>query len=114
MLRNAVEVRVKFPGNERYEGVRFNVVIVTGGWAGVKFPGKKRYTTLEWTLRTASGTREEKCERTLHSLLAYFSLTLVLFLELADELLVDAPLLHRLTHLLLICNKTTIGIIIII
>ena len=41
---------VKFSGNKRYEGVRFNVISVTRGWVGVQFPGKKRYVTLEWPL----------------------------------------------------------------
>ena len=49
MLRNAVGVGVgacQFPGKKRYEGVRFNVIIVTRGCVGVKFLGKKRYVTL--------------------------------------------------------------------
>ena len=41
---------VSFPGQKRYEGVRFNVICVSRGWVGVKFPGKKRYVTLEWPL----------------------------------------------------------------
>ena len=41
---------VKFSGKKRYEGVRLNVIRVTGGWVGVQFPGKKRYVTLEWPL----------------------------------------------------------------
>ena len=50
---------VSFPGNKRYEGVRFNVISVTRGWVGVKFPGKKRYVTLGWPLTqciSATGT----------------------------------------------------------
>ena len=52
MLRNAMGGGrgVSFPGNKRYEGVRFKVICVTRGWVGVKFPGKKRYVTLEWPL----------------------------------------------------------------
>ena len=45
VLRNAVEVGcVRFPGEKRYEGVRFNiyqefkVIGVTRGWVGVHFP----------------------------------------------------------------------------
>ena len=49
MLRNAVG-GVRFPGNKRYEGVRFNVITITRGWVGIKFPGKKHYVTLEWIL----------------------------------------------------------------
>ena len=42
MLRNAVGGGgVSFHGKKRYEDVRFNVISVTRGWAGVKFPGKK-------------------------------------------------------------------------
>ena len=41
VLRNAVEVGgVSFSIKKRYEGVRFNVISVMGGWVGVKFPGK--------------------------------------------------------------------------
>ena len=52
MLRNADGVGggVKFSGKKRYEGVKFNVIIVTRGWVGVQFPEKKRYVTLEWPL----------------------------------------------------------------
>ena len=47
MLRNANGGGgVKFSGEMRYEGVRFNVISVTRGW--VQIPGKKRYVTLEW------------------------------------------------------------------
>ena len=49
MLCNAVG-GVGFPGKNRYEGVRFNVISVTRGWVGVKFPVKKRYVALEWPL----------------------------------------------------------------
>ena len=41
---------VNFSGKKRYEGVRFNVIIVTRGWVGVQFPEKKRYVTLEWPI----------------------------------------------------------------
>ena len=39
---------VKFSGEKHYEGVRFNVISVTGtmGWV-VSFPHKKCYVTLE-------------------------------------------------------------------
>ena len=37
---------VSFPGEKRYEGVRFNVSVMMG-WVGVKFPGQKHYVTLE-------------------------------------------------------------------
>ena len=50
MLCNAVGEGVSFPGKKRYEGVRFNIIIVMRGWVGVKFPGKKHYVTLEWPL----------------------------------------------------------------
>ena len=30
---------VKFSGEKRYEGVRFNVISITRGWVGVKIPG---------------------------------------------------------------------------
>ena len=57
VLRNPVGdgwVGVSFPWvggcqlsrKKRHEGVRFNVISVTGGWVGVKFLGKKRYVTL--------------------------------------------------------------------
>ena len=46
--------RCQLSRKKRYEGVRFNVISVTRGWAGVKFPGKKRYVTLEWP-RTIEG-----------------------------------------------------------
>ena len=45
MLRNADGDGgggVKLSGGERYEGVRFNVIIVTRGCVGVQIPGKKR------------------------------------------------------------------------
>ena len=41
---------VKFSEKLCYEGVIFNVISVTRGWAGVQFPGKKHYVTLEWPL----------------------------------------------------------------
>ena len=44
MLRNAVG-GVSFPGKKRYDGVRCNVISVTGLWVGVSFLGKKRYVT---------------------------------------------------------------------
>ena len=47
---------VSFLGKRHYEGVRFNVIIITKGWVGVKFPGKKRYVTLAWP----NSTFEEK------------------------------------------------------
>ena len=52
MLRNADGGGLTFSGKKRYEGVRFNVISVTGGgWVvAVQFPGKKRYVTLEWPL----------------------------------------------------------------
>ena len=51
MLRNAMGVGdASFPGKNRCEDVRFNVISVTRGWVGVKFPGKKRYVPLEWPL----------------------------------------------------------------
>ena len=31
---------VNFSGKKRYAGVRFNVISVTRGWAGVQFPEK--------------------------------------------------------------------------
>ena len=41
MLRNAMGVGgVSFPGEKRYEGVRFSVISVTRGWVGVQFPEK--------------------------------------------------------------------------
>ena len=39
---------VRFSGGKHFEGVRFNVIIVTRGWVRVQFSGKKRYVTLEW------------------------------------------------------------------
>ena len=46
MLRNAVGGGgVKFSGEKRYEGVRFNVISVKRGWVGVQIPGKKRNIT---------------------------------------------------------------------
>ena len=39
---------IRFSGKMRYEGVRFNVIIVTRRWVGVQFPEKKHYITLEW------------------------------------------------------------------
>ena len=39
---------VQCSGEKRYEGIRFNVIIVTRGWVGVQFPEKKRYITFEW------------------------------------------------------------------
>ena len=44
-------VGVKFSGEKRYEGVRFNVISVTGG--GGPNSRKKRYVTLEWPLSDA-------------------------------------------------------------
>ena len=41
---------ITFSGKKRYEGVRFNLIRVTGGWVGVQIPRKKRYETLEWPL----------------------------------------------------------------
>ena len=35
----------RFSGKNRYEGVRFNVISVTRGWA---ISRKKRYVALEW------------------------------------------------------------------
>ena len=48
MLRNADGGGggLRFSGKKHYEGVRFNVIIVTRGWA--QFPEKKHYVTLEW------------------------------------------------------------------
>ena len=42
---------IQFFGENRYEGVWFNVISVTRGWVVVQIPGKKRYVTLEWPLR---------------------------------------------------------------
>ena len=45
MLRNAVG-GVSFPRKNRYEDVRFNVLVLReGGW------GRKRYVTLEWSIK---------------------------------------------------------------
>ena len=33
-----------------YIGVRYNVITVMRGWAGVHFPENKCYVTLEWPL----------------------------------------------------------------
>ena len=43
LLRNAVVGRrvSNIPGGKQYEGVRFNVITVTRGLAGVNSPGKK-------------------------------------------------------------------------
>ena len=40
-----------FFGEMRYEGVRFNVISVTGGWWG-PISRKKHYVTLEWPTKT--------------------------------------------------------------
>ncbi len=50
MLRNAVGGGgVSFHGKKRYEDVRFNIISVTRGWAGVEFPEKSVVNvTLEW------------------------------------------------------------------
>ena len=42
---------VKFPENE---GVWFNVISITRGWADVKFLEKMNYVTLEWPLSAKS------------------------------------------------------------
>ena len=39
-----------FQGENRYEGVRFNVISIMRGWMGVQIPGKKHYVTLEHSL----------------------------------------------------------------
>ena len=40
MLRNADGSGGKIFREKRYEGVMFNVISVTRGWAGVQFPEK--------------------------------------------------------------------------
>ena len=49
VLRNAGEggVCVRLPGG--YEGVRFNIIMVTGEWVGMKYPGKKGLYTRAFT-----------------------------------------------------------------
>ena len=50
MLRNAEGVGWGHQLSQKKccEGVQFNVISVTRGWAGINFPGKKHYVTLEW------------------------------------------------------------------
>ena len=50
MLRNADGGGVKFSGEKRYEGVRFNVMLYEGVGGGPISRGKKRYVTPEWPL----------------------------------------------------------------
>ena len=40
VMQKGVDMCVKFLGKKRYEDVRFNVISVTRGWAGVNFPEK--------------------------------------------------------------------------